>query len=59
MFDYGIQITLIAHVRVKAETGEQALEIAQNIPLNNPEWTRYFSFTDVKNVEDEVNKDCQ
>ena len=55
MFDYGIQITLIAHVRVKAETGEQALEIAQN----NPEWTRYFSFTDVKNVEDEANNNCR
>lgn len=59
MFDYGIQITLIAGVRVKAESGEQALEIAQNITLNSPEWTRYLSVTDVKNVEDEVNKDCQ
>lgn len=59
MFDYGIKITLIASVRVKAETGEQALKIAQDIPLNSPKWTRYFSFTDVKNVEDEANKDCQ
>lgn len=57
MFDYGIQITLIAGVRVKAETGEQALEMAQKIPLNSPEWTRYFSFTDVKSVEDKPNDD--
>ena len=55
MFDYGIQITLIAHVRIKAQSGEQALEMAQKIPLNNTEWTRYFSFTGVKSVEDVTN----
>lgn len=57
MFDYGIQTTLIADVRIKAESGEQALEMAQKIPLNSPQWTRYLSITDVKNAEDKPNDD--
>lgn len=30
MSDYDIQITLITGVRIKAESGEQALKIAEN-----------------------------
>lgn len=37
MFDYDIQITLITGARIKAESGEQALKIAEKIPINSPE----------------------
>ena len=37
MFDYDIQITLIAGVRIKAESEEQALKITEKIPINSPE----------------------
>ena len=57
MFDYDIQITLITGVRIKAESGEQALKIAETIPMNSPEWTWYFSIINSKNVEDEANDD--
>jgi hypothetical protein len=57
MFDYDIQITLITGVRIKAESGEQALKIAEKIPINSPEWTRYFSIINSKSVEDEANDD--
>ena len=50
MFDYDIQITLITGVRIKAESGEQALKIAEKIPTNSSEWTWYFSIIDDKSV---------
>lgn len=50
MFDYDIQITLITSVRIKAESGEQALKIAEKIPINSPERTRYFSIINSKSV---------
>lgn len=57
MFDYDIQITLITGVRIKAESREQALKIAERIPINSPEWARYFSIINSKSVEDEANDD--
>lgn len=57
MSDYDIQITLITGVRIKAESGEQALKIAEKIPINSPEWTRYFSIINSKSVEGEANDD--
>lgn len=57
MFDYDIQITLITGVRIKAESREQALKIAERIPINSPEQTRYFSIINFKSVEDEANDD--
>ena len=57
MFDYDIQITLITSVRIKAESGEQALKIAEKIPINSPERTRYFSIINSKSVQDEANDD--
>lgn len=57
MFDYDIQITLITGVHIKAESREQALKIAERIPINSPEWTRYFSIINSKSVEDEANDD--
>ena len=54
MFDYDIQITLITRVCIKAESGEQALKIAEKIPMNSLEWTWYF---DAKSVEDKANDD--
>lgn len=57
MFDYDIQITLITGVRIKAESREQALKIAERIPINSSEQTRYFSIINFKSVEDEANDD--
>ena len=57
IFDYDIQITFITGVRIKAESGEQALKIAEKILINSHEWTRYFSIINSKSVEDEANDD--